>query len=112
MSDNASRPSPSKNETFASWSSCSVIPWGVAVAAIARTSDYNSWAQSKNARGGRISVAVVRRQPALRLERGHAARSRRRHGLPIDEVLHITASEDPRHASLGRSRFGLQVPIV
>src|SRR6266542_2797507 len=50
-------------------------------------------------------------QVALGLERGHAARRGRGHGLTVDMILGVACGEDARHRGLGRARDDLYVLV-
>src|SRR6266542_1334332 len=50
-------------------------------------------------------------QVALGLERGHAARRGRGHGLTVDMILGVACGEDARHRGLGRARDDLDVLV-
>src|SRR5690349_8098726 len=57
---------------------------------------------SRRLRGGEILADVGRNvvEVAFRVDRRHAARPRRGHGLPIGVILHVAAREDAGHGGL------------
>src|SRR5438445_13240448 len=59
----------------------------------------------------KLGPGVLRLQVALRLEGGHAAGARGRHGLAIGEVGDVTGRDDARHGGLGRARHDLDVLV-
>src|SRR5437879_4529019 len=62
-------------------------------------------------RAARLRPGVLRFQVALRLEGGHAAGARGRHGLAIGEVGDIAGREDAGHGRLGGARQHLDVVV-
>jgi len=54
---------------------------------------------------------ALRGKPMLRLDRGHAAETRRGHGLTVDIVGDVAGREDAGHAGGGRKRRRRDVAI-
>src|SRR5882672_8835775 len=110
MSPSASRVRPLKKGTRASCSSRSVIGASGGTKGMADTTGQR--VRRRAAKWEPRSMRVVDGHPALGIERGHAAATGRRDGLPVREVLHVATGEDARHVRVGAPRPRLDVAVV